>query len=113
MGLGVVVATAVLTVFLIFFHLRPATTARYRFVIYQPDVTTAEIVGTFTDWKPVSLNRIGAIGYWDITMNLPEGEHRFAYVLDGKGGFADPTIQERELDDFGGNNSIISVGSRT
>jgi 1,4-alpha-glucan branching enzyme len=84
-----------------------------RFVIYRPDVTNAEITGTFTGWKKVPMRRIGSSGYWDITMNLPEGEHRFIYILNGKQRFADPTVMSREHDDFGGENSIISVEPKT
>ncbi len=85
--------------------------APHRFVIYRPDVTKAEITGTFTDWNKISMNRIGTSGYWDITVHVPLGEHRFTYILDGKQSFADPTIPAREQDDFGGVNSIISVES--
>ena len=79
----------------------------------EPDVTTAEIAGTFTDWRRIPLNQIGTSGYWDITISLPGGEHRFTYILDGAKRFADPTVAARELDDFGGQNSIISIGSKT
>ena len=84
-----------------------------RFVIYRPDAAHAEIAGTFTGWKRVPMQRIGSSGYWDITMDLPEGEHRFTYILNGKQRYADPTILSREDDDFGGENSIISVESKT
>ena len=89
---------------------QPAT---HRFVIYRPDVTRAEITGTFTGWSRIPMNRIGASGYWDITVNIPSGEHRFSYILDEKQIIADPTIPFRELDDFGGENSVIAVGSET
>jgi hypothetical protein len=59
------------------------------------------------------MRKIGSSGYWDITMNLPEGEHRFIYILNGKQRFADPTVMSREHDDFGGENSIISVEPKT
>ena len=38
------------------------------------------------------------------------GEHRFAYILDGERQMADPTLPALEQDDFGGENSILSVG---
>jgi 1,4-alpha-glucan branching enzyme len=76
-------------------------------------VTQAEIAGTFTGWRRIPLNQIGTSGYWDITLRLPGGEHRFTYILDGEKKFADPTVATRELDDFGGQNSIISVESKT
>ena len=112
-ALWVPVAAAVLIAFFIFDYPRPLPTTSHRFVIYQPDVTTAEIAGTFTGWRRVPLHRIGASGYWEITISLPNGEHRFTYILDGEKKFADPTVVARERDDFGGQNSIISVEAKT
>ncbi len=82
-----------------------------RFVIYRPDVTRAEITGSFTDWQRVPMQALGSSGYWEIVMALPEGEHRFSYILDGKDSFPDPTILTREQDDFGGQNSVLLVGN--
>ena len=83
-----------------------------RFVIYRPDVKQAEIAGTFTDWKRLPMKKLGSSGYWEITLNLHEGEHRFTYILEGNSRYADPTILMREKDDFGGENTIIHVGGR-
>jgi hypothetical protein len=113
MGLLVPAAAAVLIAFFVLYHPRQLPTTSHRFVIYRPDVTAAEIAGTFTDWRRIPLNQIGASGYWDITISLPDGEHRFTYILDGEKRIADPTVAARELDDFGGQNSIISVESKT
>ena len=113
MGLWVPAAAAILIAFFVLYHPRQLPTNSHRFVIYRPDVTTAEIAGTFTGWRRIPLNRIGTSGYWDITLRLPGGEHRFTYILDGEKKFADPTVATRELDDFGGQNSIISVESKT
>lgn len=82
-----------------------------RFVIYRPDVTRAEITGTFTDWKRVPMQAVGSSGYWEIILALPEGEHRFSYILNGQDSFPDPTILTREQDDFGGQNSVLFVGN--
>ena len=114
MGLWVpAAAVAVLIAFFVLYHPRQLPTTSHRFVIYRPDVKTAEIAGTFTDWRRIPLNQIGTSGYWDITISLPAGEYRFTYILDGEKRFADPTVAARELDDFGGQNSIISVESKT
>ena len=43
---------------------------------------------------------------------MPAGEHRFAYILDGDKRMADPTLPAVERDDFGGENSILSVEVR-
>ena len=82
-----------------------------RFVIYRPDVTRAEITGSFTDWQRVPMHAVGSSGYWEIILALPEGEHRFSYILNGQDSFPDPTILTREEDDFGGQNSVLLVGN--
>jgi len=84
-----------------------------RFVIYRPDVTRAEITGSFTDWQRVPMQAVGSSGYWEIVLALPEGEHRFSYILNGQDNYPDPTILTREQDDFGGQNSVIFVGNTT
>lgn len=84
-----------------------------RFVIYQPSVDFVEIAGTFTGWKRVAMKRIGNSGYWEISLNLSQGEHRYAYILEGIHSVADPTVLAKETDDFGGQNTIINVEHRT
>ena len=113
MGLWVPAAAAVFIAFFALYHPRQLPATSHRFVIYRPDVSTAEIAGTFTDWQRIPLKPIGTSGYWEINISLPGGEHRFTYILDGEKRFADPTVAARELDDFGGQNSIISVESKT
>jgi hypothetical protein len=55
------------------------------------------------------MNRIGGSGYWETELELSSGEHRFVYILDDSRRIVDPTIPIREKDDFGGENSILSV----
>ncbi len=56
-----------------------------------------------------SPHRAGDSGYWELTLPVAPGEHRFAYILDGERQMADhPAALEQ--DDFGGENSILSVG---
>nr|WP_320013060.1 hypothetical protein [uncultured Desulfobulbus sp.] len=45
----------------------------HRFVVYLPDVQQAQIIGTFTDWQPVSMTSIGTSGYWTLTLDIPLG----------------------------------------
>ena len=78
-----------------------------RFVIFRPDVRQVDITGTFTDWKRIPMNKIDDSGYWEIRLNLSQGEHRFAYILENRHSFPDPTLPDREMDDFGGENSIF------
>jgi Glycogen recognition site of AMP-activated protein kinase len=81
----------------------------WRFVIYQPDAQGVELAGSFSGWKRIPLRHAGNSGYWEITLELPEGDHRFSYIIEGSRRLADPTIAVRETDDFGGENSILSV----
>jgi len=81
----------------------------WRFVIYQPDAKGVELAGSFSSWKRIPLKHAGSSGYWEITLELPEGDHRFSYIIEGSRRMADPTIAVREADDFGGENSILSV----
>jgi hypothetical protein len=81
----------------------------YRFVIYRPDASQADIIGTFTGWQPVSMEKIGASGYWSLTLNLGEGEYQYSYVVEDGQQITDPTVPERVKDDFGGENSVITI----
>jgi len=83
----------------------------HRFVIYRPDARQAEIIGTFTDWQPITMESLSSSGYWTVTLNLFEGEHRYSYLVEDGRQIADPTVLSRERDDFGGENSIIEVKS--
>jgi hypothetical protein len=109
------VATAVFLVFL----LQPAhqevriPSETYRFVIYRPDASRAEITGDFTGWERVPMQRIGSSGYWELSYNIRPGEHRYVYILDGDKRIADPTVPIREKDDYGSENSILMVGVHT
>ena len=98
---------------LFFFFMAPSkdTPKPFRFVLYEPEANHVEIAGSFTNWKKIPLKKIGLSGYWDLTLDIPKGEHRFTYILQGDERIADPTIPARERDDFGGENSILLVTS--
>ena len=81
-----------------------------RFVLFEPDARQVELAGSFTGWQRVPLRRAGDSGYWELTLPVAPGEHRFAYILDGERQMADPTLPALEQDDFGGENSILNVG---
>lgn len=80
-----------------------------RFVIFEPAVSRVELTGTFNGWQRMEMKQIGNTGYWELNLRLPAGEHRFAYILDGSRRMADPTQPAREKDDFGGENSVITI----
>lgn len=82
----------------------------YRFVVYLPQANQARIIGTFTDWTPVDLQRVGSQGYWALSLKVVPGEHRYSYLLEDGTQLVDPTVVTREHDDFGGENSVITIG---
>ncbi len=103
-------ALATAAVFLLLFRPAPEQPLQpHRFVIYQPGANQVELVGSFSGWGKVPLKSAGRSGYWEVTVDLPEGDHRFSYIIEGSRRLADPTIGVRETDDFGGENSILSV----
>lgn len=83
-----------------------------RFVIYEPAAHQVELAGSFTGWQRTPMEPIGNSGYWEIHLHVPSGEQRFAYILDGSRQITDPTLPVREMDDFGGENSILNVKER-
>ncbi|HQI82125.1 MAG TPA: glycogen-binding domain-containing protein [Deltaproteobacteria bacterium] len=85
----------------------------HRFVIYDPGTSSAEIAGDFTGWERVPMERAGTNGYWEISLGLRPGEHRYVFILDGHQRVADPTVMVKEQDDFGGENTILVTGVRT
>jgi len=62
---------------------------------------------SFTRWKRIPLKPTGSSGYWEVSLTIPEGEHRFTYILLGQQRISDPRVPTREKDDFGGENSIL------
>lgn len=83
--------------------------ASHRFVIQQPGTRQVEITGTFTNWQRVPLVPTGSSGYWEITLAVPSGEHRYTFIVDGDKVLPDPTVVAGETDDFGTINSILRV----
>lgn len=91
------------------YEMKPVS-VKHRFVIYQTGIQQAEITGSFTNWQRLPLQPSGTSGYWETTLQIPSGEHKFIYILDGSTLFSDPTISAQELDDYGTKNSILSIG---
>jgi hypothetical protein len=100
---------AVMIFFILSIQEKAPVSIHHRFIIYKPEVNKVEISGSFTDWKVLQLEKIGSTAYWQIELDIPNGEHRYTYILDDKEKVADPTILTREKDDFGGENSVLLV----
>jgi hypothetical protein len=106
-------AAALLVMFFVMPQAELPVPAKYRFVLYQPDVKQVEITGSFLGWAAVPMQRTGTSGYWEAVLEVPPGEHRLCYIIEGRKRIPDPTIPIREKDDFGGENSILAVNLKT
>lgn len=105
---GLAVAAAVCGVVWLGWPAQQPELAAQRFVIYAPQAERVEIIGSFSDFKPVSMRPAG--GYWVATLRLKPGEYRYSFRLDGRQNLPDPTVASREQDDFGGANTILNLG---
>jgi len=88
-----------------------------RFVLYAPGAQRVAVAGTFNQWdqNAARLVRLGADGIWTITLALPQGQHQYAFVVDGKRWVPDPAAPGID-DGFGRRNSVVAVtahGART
>jgi hypothetical protein len=83
--------------------------ALHRFVIHHQDTSQVEITGSFTNWRPIPLAPAGTNDYWEIYLELPVGEHRYSFIIDGAQYLPDPTVPAQEADDFGSTNSILQI----
>jgi hypothetical protein len=106
-------AAALLVMFFVTPQQEQTMLSTHRFVLFQPDVSGVEITGSFLNWKAVPMRKNGTSGYWEVVLEVPAGEHRLCYILEGGRRIPDPTIPIREKDDFGGENSILAVNLKT
>ena len=109
MGFATAGFTAAVLILLTVFQPPAPSAYNNRFVLFEPAAHQVELAGSFTGWQRVYMTRAGNSGYWELNLQVPSGEHRFAYILDGDRQMADPTLPASEKDDFGGQNSILRV----
>jgi len=86
-------------------------TVPHRFVIQQDGSKKVEITGSFVNWERLPLTPSGALGYWEISLEIPPGEHRYTFIIDGVSYLPDPTVVDQEPDGFGEINSILKIGA--
>lgn len=64
------------------FSLEQLAGGRLRIVARAAGATRVEIMGSFTDWRPVPLTR-GATGEWSVTLPMSPGAHELNVRVDG------------------------------
>lgn len=66
------------------------------------------LVGDFNNWDPAA-NRLERQGRtWNLTLRLPPGRYRYAYLVDGQRWLPDPGFPAAG-DDFGTPTAVITV----
>jgi len=82
-----------------------------QFVVVAPGAESVSLVGDFNDWDarltPMRAERDGRL--WTVTLPLPPGRHRYAFLVNGARWLADPSAP-RAPDDFGTPSSVVTVG---
>lgn len=83
--------------------------APVRFVL-KASAGAVALVGDFNDWDPRALPLQRHHGAWSVTLRLPPGRYRYAFVVDGDHWLHDPGHPVAE-DEFGTPTSVITVAN--
>ena len=92
---------------------KPGLRRSVQFVLVAPTARKVQVVGDFNDWDSshkeyVAQHRGG--GVWSVTAAIPEGHHRYSFVVDDSLWVADPAAPRVLDDDYGLPNSALVVG---
>lgn len=72
------------------------------------DAKSVTVAGSFNDWDPSQHLMVKRGGEWVCDMNLPRGEHKYKFIVDGKWKH-DPGNARIEEDSAGNKNSLTVV----
>lgn len=88
------------------------TAAGVLFQLEAPEAASVTMAGDFNDWDPKAtpLTREADGGRWSVRLPLARGTYRYAFLIDGRRWVADPNARSL-ADDFGGSNSLVTVGA--
>lgn len=83
------------------------------FAYFRPGATSVELAGDFNGWgaAPQRLTR-DAGGWWRLRLEMPAGEYRFKYLVDGTLWEADYASYGVENDRHGGWTSVMWIAER-
>ncbi|MFN8645700.1 MAG: isoamylase early set domain-containing protein [Gemmatimonadales bacterium] len=81
-----------------------------RFAMAAPGAAQVALIGDFNDWDPRANPLRRQAGEWSVTLRLPPGRYRYAFVLDGRRWVADPVTPQAE-DEFDIPTSAITISN--
>jgi hypothetical protein len=89
-----------------------SVTSDVPFVLYAPGAHSVALVGDFNGWDRIAtpLRPAGSAGAWVVSLPLPPGRYRYAFLIDGARWLPDPSAPRAPDDDFGTPNSVLMVG---
>jgi len=88
----------------------PGAVVTVHFVLSAPDARAVAVAGTFNQWdaRATPLVRTSANGMWTATLELPAGQHQYAFVVDGVRWVPDPAAPAVD-DGYGRRNSVLTL----
>jgi hypothetical protein len=89
------------------FEMRPAGEALQRVTARIGRVERVEIMGDFSDWAPVALERRGR-DHWELLIPMGPGIHQINMRIDGGKWIAPPGIPSIK-DDFNGEVGVVVI----
>jgi len=89
-----------------------STPAAVQFVAVAPGAASVTLVGDFNDWNVAAtpMHAASEDGIWSVSLPLPPGRYRYAFLVDGTRWMADPAAPAAADSDFGSTNSVVTVG---
>lgn len=83
------------------------------FRIYAPHADQVELLADFSHWErgryPMSRGEGDDEGWWYVTALVPEGDHAFVYLVDGRCWLPDYAASGVKRNEYGNWVSLISV----
>ena len=82
-----------------------------QFVFVAPSAQSVSLVGDFNNWEmgATPLSAGPAQSVWTVRVRLPNGRHRYAFVVDDSTWARDPSAPPAAGDDFGVPSSVVTV----
>lgn len=80
-------------------------------MLSAPAAKTVALAGSFNGWSSTVhlMTPVGSDGVWSLVVPLPQGEHTFMYLVDGKVWMVPPLAEDFVTDGFGQTNGIVVV----
>lgn len=81
-----------------------------RFALWAPGKQSLAVMGPFNDWnREGDVMKVGDDGLWWLEKQLPPGEHRYLFVVDGETVIGDPYAKEVDWN-AEGPHALVRVG---